>query len=528
MVKLVVASALIAPTLADIPYDEQTLIDTFGNNPAFLWGGATAAAQIEGAWDVDDKQPSIWDDFCHSIRTPPAHPDTTPDPLEKQCGKYPEGADPEVWTTLAKTDDFYHKYEDDLDLLSSYNMNAMRISLSWPRLMPLNPATGKHERSQSGVDFYKRVLAKMKANGITPVVTLFHWDLPNDLSFLNETVVEEFAQYATLAFEEFHTDVTDWATFNEPTSICSLGYSIGAFAPGHKSTTDHLVCGTHLLLAHARAVEIFRAGNHPGQIGIVLDYKWTYPDVDTDEARQMAQWDRDNVLGFWADPIFGSGDFPDSLKAFFGDKLPTLTAEQQASLKGSADFWGANTYGGKITKASAFEKTLEQYEPGDDMAERYSFCPCNDGEDKSHVVDPDFECGAASGWLWAKADAMYQYLNYIKTRYSSPKIYVTEFGCDVAGESEMDMATALQDDFRVKYYQLYMMQVAKAKSEGADIQGVFAWSLMDNFEWGDGLNFRFGITYVDFNSDDLTRTPKASATWWKGLIADMSPSAVTV
>jgi beta-glucosidase len=528
MMRLVIASALFAPTPADnIPYNEQTLIDTFGNNPAFLWGGATAAAQIEGAWNVSGKQPSIWDDFCHSIRTPPSHPDTTDDPLSKQCGKFPEGADPDEWTTLAKTDDFYHKYESDLDLLSSYNMNAMRISFSWPRLMPYNPVTGQHERNQEGVDFYKRVLAKMKSNSITPVVTLFHWDLPNDLSFLNDTVVEEFAKYATMVFEEFHTDVSDWATFNEPMSTCSLGYSIGAFAPGHKSTTDHLVCGKNLLLAHARAVEIFRRGSYHGQIGIVLDYKWTYPDDPSNaDDIQLAQWDRDNMLGFWADPIFGSGDFPESLKTFFGDQMPVLSAQDQAALKGSADFWGANTYGGKITKGSAYSTTLSDYSAGDDMAERYSFCPCNEGEDQSHVVDPDFECGAASGWLWAKPDSMYQYLNYIKETYSSPKIYVTEFGCDVEGESDMDIATALQDDFRVKYYQLYMMQVAKAKAEGADVQGVFAWSLMDNFEWGDGLNFRFGITYVDFKSDDLTRTPKASAAWWQGLIADMSSSSI--
>jgi beta-glucosidase/6-phospho-beta-glucosidase/beta-galactosidase len=240
----------------------------------------------------------------------------------------------------------------------------------------------------------------------------------------------------------------------------------------------------------------------------------------------MAQWDRDNVLGFWADPIFGTGDFPESLKNFFGDKMPVLSAANQTALRGSADFWGANTYGGKITKASAFSTTLADYEPGDDMAERYSFCPCNPGENMSHVHDPSFECGAASGWLWAKPDAMYQYLNYIKTRYSSPKIYVTEFGCDVDQESEMPKEQALHDTFRKTYYQLYMMQIAKAKNEGADVKGVFAWSLMDNFEWGDGLNFRFGITYVDFNDyPALPRTPKDSALWWQGLIGNMTPPA---
>jgi beta-glucosidase/6-phospho-beta-glucosidase/beta-galactosidase len=289
-------------------------------------------------------------------------------------------------------------------------MNAMRISLSWPRLMPYNNITGQHEKSQEGVDFYKRVLVKMRDNHITPVVTMFHWDLPNELSWLEESVVEEFAKYATLVFEEFHTDISDWATFNEPTSICSHGYATAIKAPGHKSTTDHLLCGKNVLLAHARAVDIFRSGGYSGQIGIVLDYKWTYPDDPSNaEDLALAQWDRDNVLGFWADPIFGSGDFPESLKKFFGDQMPVLSAEEQAALRGSADFYGANTYGGKVTKRSAYSTTLSDYTAGDDVVERYSFCPCDADMNTSHVVDMDFECGAESPWLWAKPDAMYQY-----------------------------------------------------------------------------------------------------------------------
>jgi len=288
-----------------------------------------------------------------------------------------------------------------------------------------------------------------------------------------------------------------------------------------------LICGKNLLLAHARTRQIWRDGSYSGQLGITLDYKWAYPNnASNANDTTLSQWDRDNVVGFYADPIFGSGDFPESMKTFFGDQMPVLSDENKAALKGSADFWGVQSYGGKVTRSSAYSKPLSAYEDGDDVAERYSFSPCNDGEDRSHVVDVDFECGAASGWLWAKAYAMYQYLNYIKTTYSSPKLYVTEFGCDVPGEGQMEMPAALQDHFRQQYYELYMMQIAKAKNEGADINGVFAWSLMDNFEWGDGTNFRFGITHVDFNSEDLTRTPKISGIWWQGLLANMSSSVV--
>jgi len=427
------------------------------------------------------------------------------------------------------TDDFYHKYEDDMQMLKNYNMNALRISLSWPRLMPYNSTTGQHEPSQAGIDFYNNVLDSMIARQITPVVALFHWDLPNDLSFLQDSVVDEFVKYAEMAFTNFGSKIKDWVTFNEPTSICSLGYSIGAFAPGHQSTTDHLKCGKNLLLAHAGAVRSFRTAAIPdSQIGIVLDYKWTYPETDDPKDDEMAQWDRDNVIGFWADPIYGSGDFPQSLKTFYGNEMPVLSAAEQNLLRGSADFYGANTYGGKITKSEAYSKTLSDYSGGSDMAERYSFCPCNDGENRDAVINATFECGAASGWLWARADSMFQYLNYTTTTYGNPKIYVTEFGGDVDGEGEMTFAEAKPDEWRVKYYQLYMMQIAKAKNTGSNIKGVFAWSLMDNFEWGDGLDFRFGITYVDFNDANLPRSAKDSAIWWTQLIGSMSSSESVV
>merc|ERR1712137_1510008 len=412
--------------------------------------------------------------------------------------------------------------------LKDYNMNAMRVSISWPRLMPLNEKTGKHEPNPEGKKFYTNLFQAMEENHITPVVTLFHWDLPNDLSWLNDTVVDEYAAFAVEAFKAFPT-VKHWATFNEPNSVCSLGYSIGAFAPGHKSTTDHLVCGHNILRSHAKAVAAYREeyAGQTGQIGIVLDYKWAYPqDASNDDDQKAAAWDRDNVMGFWAEPIFKTGDYPKSLRDFFGNKLPTFTEPESKLLKGSADFWGLNTYGGKIAVYNS--KTLEDYNPGDDMAERYSFCPCNANENKSAVVDEAFECGAASGWLWAKPDSMRMYLKHVHEYYQPPTIYVTEFGVDVAGESDMTKENAVKDEYRQEYYQRYLYQVAKAKREdGVPVKGVFAWSLMDNFEWGDGLNFRFGITYVDFTDPNLARTAKQSAGWWTDIIHNMSVSHVT-
>lgn len=317
----------------------------------------------------------------------------------------------------------------------------------------------------------------------------------------------------------------NWATFNEPNSICSLGYAVAAFAPGHKSKHGHIDCAHNVLKSHAKAVEKYRAMKvSGGQIGIVLDYKWAYPeDPDSEDDKLAARLDVDNVLGVWAEPIFMTGDYPQSMKEFYGDALGTFTDEEKASLKGSADFFGLNTYGGK--KAKYTKKTYAEYKDGDDMAERYTYSPCDETNHpgaKDKLDDPDFECGAASSWLWAKPDAIYQYLQYVAVNLSVTDVYVTEFGVDLPDEGSMNVSEAVNDAHRVDYYQRYLMQIAKAKENGVGVKGIFAWSLMDNFEWGDGLNFRFGITYVDFISEQLTRTPKSSATFWKGLIGNMS------
>jgi len=402
-------------------------------------------------------------------------------------------------------------------LSGEYGMNAMRMSMSWPRLMPLNKSSGKHEVNPEGVKFYKDVFAMMKKRGVTPFVTLHHWDVPNDLSWLEDDIVNHFLDFAKLCFNEF-PEITNWATVNEPNSICSGGYGAGVFAPGHKSTTDHLVCGHHILQAHARSVDYFRKSGKKGHIGIVLDYKWAYPNTDSEADNRAAAYDRDNLVGFWAEPIFKTGDYPQSLKDFFGAKMPVLTDEEKYMLKGSADFWGLNTYGGHVAVWN--DKKIEDYEPGDNVVGRYSFSPCSAGADQTHVDDHEFECGAASGWLWAKPDSMRKYLNWVKDYYGVENIIVTEFGVDVANESDMSMDEALVDTYRQEYYKRYLKQIAVAKKEdGVAIRGVFAWSLMDNFEWADGLNFRFGITYVQFN--DLSRHPKMSAKWWTKMIARM-------
>jgi beta-glucosidase/6-phospho-beta-glucosidase/beta-galactosidase len=509
------------PTPPGPPSPEDEIIKAFRGQD-MLWGAASAAGQVEGGWNLSNKQPSIWDDFCHSIAAKTG--DTSPGILPVQCGHG------DFISNLDVTDDFYHKYVADIDLLADYGFTAFRVSISWPRVMPL--VNGTHEKNPEGINFYKAVFATMKMRGITPFVTLFHWDLPNDLSWLSDQVVEEYVKYADAMFSEFGQTVSNWATFNEPASFCNIGYNQGAFAPGHVSKEDHLHCSHHVLQAHAKTVKLFRDKYQKGtksQIGIVLDYKWAYPATDSKEDQLAASHDRDRVFGIWADPIFLSGDYPQSLKDFYGSHLPAFTDDEKLLLKGSADFYGANLYGGKV--AIWTNKTYDDMKPSDGLTEMYSFSPCDPTAPvvaKQFVKDASFECGADSSWLWVKPDAMLQYLEYIGDRYKLASIYVTEFGVDVKNESFIPKEQVLKDSFREEYYRQYLVSIAKAKTKGLPIKGVFAWSFMDNLEWHDGLAFRFGLMYVDFKSKELTRVPKNSAAWWKGLLKNFSSKEAVV
>jgi|EP00927_Polykrikos_kofoidii_P028458 beta-glucosidase/6-phospho-beta-glucosidase/beta-galactosidase len=509
------AAVLGSVVYAGTPSSEDVILKAFQGERTMLWGAATAAAQVEGAWNVSGKQPSIWDDFCKSV--PAMTGDTSDGVLPRQCGHG------DFISNLDVTDDFYHKYNADLDMLASMGFTSLRVSISWPRVMPL--VNGRHRVSREGMQFYRDVFNGMKKRGITPVVTLFHWDLPNDLSWLQESVVNEFVMYADEVFSYFSDVVKHWATFNEPASFCNLGYSTGNFAPGHKSKKDHLICSHHVLQAHAKTVSLYRRHyqrKYHGKIGIVLDYKWAYPATDSEDDKRAASYDRDRVFGIWADPIFLTGDYPQSLKDFWGEHMPTFTAKEKRMLKGSADFYGVNSYGGKV--AIWTNKTYDDVKDGDNLAEMYSFSPCDASapeEAQKKVKDPATECGADSNWLWAKPESMREYLEFVHDRYKLETIYVTEFGCDVKNESFIPKEQALKDPFREWYYKSYLAEIAKAKLNGVPIKGVFAWSLMDNLEWGDGLAFRFGLVYVDFKDSNLPRTPKTSAKWWSTLLGKM-------
>lgn len=450
----------------------------------FLWGFATASFQIEGSTQVDGRGKSIWDDFS------------------KKPGKTLDGRDGDVAT------DSYRLWKDDLDLLVSYGVKSYRFSIAWSRIIPLG---GRNDPvNEAGIRFYSNLIDNLLARGIIPFVTLYHWDLPQGLEdryggWLNkEEIVKDYVNYAKICFERFGNRVKNWLTFNEPWCISVHGYGHGVFAPGRSSdrtrcpegdtSTEPWLVGHNVILAHAYASKLYREEfkqAQGGQIGITLNGDWALPYDDSPENIAAAQHSLDAFIGWFADPIY-LGHYPEYLKEMLGGRLPTFTLEELHVVKGSSEFYGMNTYTTNLCMAG-----------GDNEFQ---------GKVKYTFTRPDgtqLGTQAHCAWLQDYAPGFRQLLNYLYKRYRKP-IYVTENGFAVKDENNKPVEEALSDYDRVHYFQGTTSSLLSAVVEdGVDIRGYFAWSLMDNFEWADGYVTRFGVTYVDYETQK--RYPKDSA-----------------
>ncbi|KAG8890482.1 Beta-glucosidase 1B [Tulasnella sp. 332] len=460
----------------------------------FLGGFATAAFQIEGAIDEGGRGKSIWDDFAR-------------DPTRIDDGKNADVAT-----------DSYHRFKQDIALLKSYGANSYRFSLSWPRIIPLG---GRNDPvNEAGIKFYSHFIDELLANGITPFVTLYHWDLPQALhdrygGWLNkEEISLDFEHYAR-----------NWLTLNEPWCVAAHGYGYAKFAPGRSSDrkkspdpanpsavhpllrtggnsrTEPWIVGHSLILSHARAVKVYREefqARQKGLIAITLNGDWYMPWDNSPENAPTAQIALDFHIGWFADPIY-LGRYPTSMKEQLGSRLPTFTYEELALVKGSSDFYGMNTYTTVLTKAGGTDeqqgKTL------------YTF---------TRPDGTQLGTQAQCGWLQAYAPGFKSLLKYVWARYKKP-IYVTENGFAVMKENELPIEQAIHDTDRVDYFANNLQALLEAVDEGVAINSYFAWSLLDNFEWADGYVTRFGVTYTNY--DTMERTPKDSARflakWYK-------------
>lgn len=465
--------------------DSKTLL------PAdFLWGFATASYQIEGATTVDGRGPSIWDAFC-------AIP-----------GKIADGSSGVVAC------DSYNRTGEDIALLKSLGAKAYRFSISWSRIIPLG---GRNDPiNDKGIAFYKTFTDDLLEAGIVPMITLFHWDLPDALDkryggLLNkEEFVADFTHYAKVIFEAI-PKCKHWITFNEPWCSSILGYNTGLFAPGRTSdrsksaegdsSRECWTVGHNFLIAHGSAAKLYQEEFNPkdkGEIGITLNGDATYPwDASDPDDIEAAERKLEFSIAWFADPIY-HGHYPASMRKQLGDRLPEFTTEEIALVQGSNDFYGMNHY-----TANYIKHKTSRPEPDDFLGNLETLFTSKIGEEIGTETQ--------SVWLRPNPSGFRNLLNWISQRYGKPKIYVTENGTSLKGENDMSREEILQDTFRVQYFADYVEALRQAVvADGVDVKGYMAWSLMDNFEWAEGYETRFGVTFVDYEGGQK-RWPKKSA-----------------
>lgn len=472
----------------------------------FAWGTATAAFQVEGAWNVSGREPCIWDYF------------------QNIPGRIYQNETAEV------ADDFYNRYQQDIQLMNSLGIRNFRISISWTRILPTG---GVDNINQAGVNFYLNLLTALKSAGIEPYVTLYHWDLPqsynnfqNNGTWLDPDMPNKFNVYADFCFKTFGHLVKKWLTMNEIQTFSWIGYGVGVHAPGRCSpnwgswcesvggggntSTEPYIVGHNALIAHGLAVQTYRKKyqkSQGGEIGMTISSAYFLP-WNSSSANDIQSVNTGIAFqyGWFADPMV-FGNYPIEMRQLItNNRLPQFNSSMQALLKGSYDFLGVNYYTSYYAKHTGI--------PGDNFGNdgRFEQTPYNAS---GNLIGPF----ADSSWLNVYAPGFRGLLNWINKRYNGPKIYVFENGVSCPGENTIPEAQALNDTFRVNYIYNHVMNMLDAVVEDkVNVKGYFYWSLLDNFEWTDGYHVRFGITYVDYNNN-LTRTLKESAYLYQSLIS---------
>ncbi len=443
-----------------------------GQSDAFLWGAATSAYQVEGASSTDGRGESIWDRFA-----------ATP-------GKVRNG------NTGAVACDFYHRYPEDIALMKELGLQALRLSIAWPRVLP----TGSGRVNEAGLDFYDRLIDALLEAGIRPFVTLYHWDLPQALEDAGgwpvRATAHAFADYADVVAARLGDRVQDWTTHNEPFCTSWLGYGHGVHAPGRSSPADALAAAHHVLLSHGWAVERLRARCPAAEIGIVLDSWPAHPassgDADRDAARLA-----DGIRNRWFfNPVF-RGHYPADVLEHFAAVGPPVEDGDLSTIAAPLDYVGINNYSRTIIRADV--ATGEPVE----------------------VRSPDGQL-TDMGWE-IFPDGLAEVLTRLHEEYAAPSLYVTENGATFADVRTHD--GRVHDDERCAYLAAYVAAMRGAIASGVPVRGYFVWSLLDNFEWSLGYSKRFGLVHVDYPT--LERVPKDSFYWYRDLISDARVNSAT-
>ncbi|KMS81581.1 beta-glucosidase [Streptomyces regensis] len=420
---------------------------------------STSAHQIEGA--AEEREPSVWDVFT-------AGP-----------GRVKDGS------TAAVACDHYHRYREDVALLAGLGVDAYRFSVSWPRV-----------NSPGGLDFYDRLVDELCAAGVRPVPTLFHWDLPADLDWLDRDTAARFADHVSVVADRLGDRVRDWITLNEPAEHTLLGHAIGAHAPGRRLLFDALPVAHHQLLAHGLAVRALRASGAT-DIGIANSHGPTWP-ASRERADLEAAGFYDLLLNrLFAEPVI-LGAYPEGMDAL----MPGDVGADLEVIAEPVDWYGVNYYA--PTRVGAPQGTDTEFGGLTMPAE----LPFSVREIEGRPVT-DF------GWP-VVPEGLTELLTDFRERYGDrlPPVVITENGCSYEGVDDQD---------RIAYLDAHIRALHRAIGAGVDVRGYFVWSLMDNFEWAEGYARRFGLVHVDFET--LERTPKASYRWFRELLrAQRMPS----
>ena len=432
----------------------------------FVWGAGTAAFQIEGGTRADGRGESIWDRFAAG----PGNVDHG-DTGEPAC-------------------EHYYRWRDDLDLMRELGIQGYRFSISWPRVQP----DGRGPANRKGLDFYRRLAEGLRERGILPLATLYHWDLPQALQdgggWAERDVVERYAEYARLVFDELDGLVEDWITHNEPWVSAFLGYALGIKAPGLRDWAAGLRAAHHALLAHGVAVRDFRAAGRPGRIGITLDLTVARA-ASASEEDAAAALRLDGHHNRWFLDALLRGEYPADMVELYEQQVGPLDAVRDGDLETIAqplDFLGVNFYRPNLVAA------------GDSPVLG------------AREVEQDAE-RTAMGWP-VVPEALTELLLRLRRDYGTLPLLITENGA--AFQDLLDNGI-VEDDRRVDFLREHIAAVERARAQGVDVRGYYVWSLLDNFEWEWGYAQRFGIVYVDY--DTQRRIPKRSALWYRDLIA---------
>ncbi|XP_055585759.1 myrosinase 1-like [Uranotaenia lowii] len=456
----------------------------------FGFGASTAAYQIEGAWNVDGKGPSVWDSLTHK------HPELV---VDRKTGDVAA--------------DSYHRFQEDIAALKEVGFNFYRFSISWPRILPEGDISSLQT---AGIDYYNKLIDALIEARIEPVVTMIHYDVPQyiqDLGGLASPIfVRYFEIYADTLYRYFGDRVKVWLTHNEPYDFCVEGYGNGQsgpliYAPG----VGEYLCAHHVLLSHAAAYHVYDKkyrAMQKGVVGITLSGRFYYPannQTGPDVVDRALQFQ----LGWYIHPLLSeTGGYPPIMVQDIADhslqegrsmsRLPEMSEATKKFIKGSLDFLGYNYYSSRLVALDRLDYNTSS--PPSQLKDTRLI----------YSVDPSWK-RAKSSWLYVVPEGLRGILNWFKEEYNNPLVLITENGYSDDGQ--------LDDHDRVDYYKRHLTELLNALlDDQCKIMGFTAWSIIDNFEWLRGYSEKFGLYHVNFSSPNLERTPKLSSRVMKQII----------